>query len=200
MLVFHRERLILLAVPKTGSTALEAALAPRASLVLRDPPNLKHMTLVQVRRRIAPLFERDGDEPMQIMALVREPLDWLQSWYRYRYRDGLVGQRNSTRGMSFDDFVAAQMSDDPPPAAALGSQARFLSAMEGPSPADHLFRYEAMDHAVAYLRQRLEITIDLPRRNVSPRMEVTLDPALATRYRQAAAPEFALWQSAMGRG
>ena len=38
MLVFWKENLVLLAVPKTGSTALQGALAPRASgLVVANP-------------------------------------------------------------------------------------------------------------------------------------------------------------------
>ena len=40
MLVFWKENLVFLAVPKTGTTAIEGALAPRASMVLRDPPIL----------------------------------------------------------------------------------------------------------------------------------------------------------------
>jgi hypothetical protein len=50
MLVFWKENLVLLAVPKTGSTALQGALAPRASMVFRDPPKLKHAPCYRYRR------------------------------------------------------------------------------------------------------------------------------------------------------
>ena len=50
MLVFWKERLVFLAVPKTGTTALEGALAPKAALVFRDPPILKHTPLYRYRR------------------------------------------------------------------------------------------------------------------------------------------------------
>jgi hypothetical protein len=40
MLVFPDARIVLLAVPKTGSTALELAFGPHAGVVLRQPPTL----------------------------------------------------------------------------------------------------------------------------------------------------------------
>ena len=52
MLVFWKELLVFLAVPKTGTTALEGALAPNAALVFRDPPILKHTPLYRYRRLV----------------------------------------------------------------------------------------------------------------------------------------------------
>ena len=37
MLVFAKEKLVLLALPKTGTTAIEEALAARADVALRNP-------------------------------------------------------------------------------------------------------------------------------------------------------------------
>ncbi len=42
MLVFFKERLAFLSVPKTGTTAYETALRSRADLVISEPPMLKH--------------------------------------------------------------------------------------------------------------------------------------------------------------
>ena len=42
-----------------------------------------------------------------VVALMREPVDWLGSWYRYRQRDGMARPQNSTREISFDAFVRA---------------------------------------------------------------------------------------------
>ncbi|MFT7107527.1 MAG: hypothetical protein ACJAVT_002051 [Yoonia sp.] len=60
MLVFWKENLVLLAVPKTGSTALQGALAPRASMVFRDPPKLKHAPCYRYRRFLKPYFVQTG--------------------------------------------------------------------------------------------------------------------------------------------
>ena len=37
--------IIFLTVPKTGTTAIEGALAPHAAIVLREPPQIKHAPL-----------------------------------------------------------------------------------------------------------------------------------------------------------
>ena len=42
MLVFWNKKLVFLSVPKTGTTAIEAALAPFADIVVSNPPELKH--------------------------------------------------------------------------------------------------------------------------------------------------------------
>ncbi len=50
MLVFTKERLAFLAVPKTGSTAYHSALAARADMVVTAPPELKHANLFRYDR------------------------------------------------------------------------------------------------------------------------------------------------------
>ena len=194
LLVFWKEKLVLLAVPKTGTTALEGALAPRATMVLRDPPTLKHAPVYRYRRFLLPFFEQAGGQVMETVAVVREPVDWLGSWYRYRLRDDLVGHANSTRGISFDDFVTEFMKGKPAGFAAVGSQAKFL-LMEGQIGVDHLFRYEAQDGLIGFLEARLGMTITLPLLNVSPTATLSLSPVVATRLRQKCAAEFEVWEA-----
>jgi hypothetical protein len=86
MLVFWKAKLVLLAVPKTGTTALEAAFGPWADGAFLNPPRLKHMTLRRYRRQLAPILEQEDGPPLEVMAVMREPVDWLSSWYRYRSR------------------------------------------------------------------------------------------------------------------
>jgi len=71
MLVFWAEKLVFLAVPKTGTTAIEGALAPRASMVLRDPPQLKHSPVYRYKRFLQPLFAQGGgQDDMETFAMV----------------------------------------------------------------------------------------------------------------------------------
>ena len=58
MLVFFEERLAFLSVPKTGTTAYETALAPRADMVISEPPMLKHAPVYRYNRFIRPMYER----------------------------------------------------------------------------------------------------------------------------------------------
>lgn len=196
MLVFWKERLVLLAVPKTGTTAIEGALAPRASLVLRDPPTLKHTPLYRYRRFLAPYFAAGGGIDLETAAVLRHPVDWLGSWYRYRSREDLVGHPNSTRNVSFDEFVAEYCKGKPAPFAAVGSQAKFVADAEGGPGVTHLFRYESQPALIAFLEERLAVRMDLPRLNVSPRRDSPLSPEIEARLRKRRPDEFAVWDSA----
>lgn len=196
MLVFWNQRLVLLSVHKTGSSALEAALADTASMAVLDPPELKHAPVYRYNRFFRPMFERMGAERMDIVALVREPVDWLGSWYRYRQRDFLDGRPESTRGMAFDAFCSAYASGDRPAFADVGSQANFVEPRPNGVAVTHLFRYEAMESVTAFLAERLERPVTLPRTNVSPRAPLALSPGTETRLRNHSAADFAVWEGA----
>lgn len=198
MLMFWNERLVFLAVPKTGTTALEGALAPRASLVLRDPAVLKHTPVYRYRRFLEPYFATCGPQDIQTVATVRHPIDWLGSWYRYRLRDELVGHPNSTRGVSFDDFVREFCKDKCAPFAAVGSQAKFLMDKDGRVDVTHLFRYEAQPKLIAFLEARLGMTIQLKQLNVSPTAETPLSPKVEAILRRKRAAEFEVWEAGQG--
>lgn len=195
MLVFWQAKLVVLSVPKTGTTALEAALAGRAALVLRDPPGLKHMTLRRCRRFVLPLLEAGGGGPFETVAVLREPVSWLGSWWRYRARDEIAGHANSTRGRSFEDFVVAWCLPKPPPWAAVGSQVGYARAPDG-ARADRLFRYEDLSRFTAFLAARLGAPVALPQVNVSPPGEAALSPEALAGLRGRRPEEFAAWEEA----
>lgn len=194
MLVFWAEKLVFLAVPKTGTTAIEGALAPRASLVLRDPPQLKHSPVYRYRRFLAPFFAKaGGEDDLATMAVVRHPVDWLGSWWRYRGRADLDGHPNSTAQVSFDDFVEEYCRGKPAAFARVGSQARFLLDKDGSVGVDHLFRYEDQPRLVAFLEDRLGLRITLPRLNVSPGRTAVLSPRVEEKLRRKCPDEFRVW-------
>ncbi|MEH6772624.1 MAG: hypothetical protein V7668_01730 [Cereibacter changlensis] len=194
MLVFWEQRLAFLATPKTGSTAIAAALESLATLSFQRPPVLKHTTAQRYRRFLGPYFAAASGHDFTVVALMREPRSWLGSWYRYRQRDELTETEKSTRGLSFDAFVRAYASDPQPEYAAVGSQARFLQPRNGPG-VDRLFRYEEIDRLVDFLDDRLDCRITLPRLNVSPEAEMDLSPETAALLRQVAARDYALYDS-----
>jgi hypothetical protein len=195
MLVFWKQKFVLLAVPKTGTTALEQALLPHASAAILDPPGQKHVSAMGYRNRLSKFFEQRGNHPMELVAVMREPVDWLGSWYRYRSRPQLDGSANSTAGQSFEEFVAAWLSPKPPAFARVGSQANFLTDDEGKRAVDHIYRYDDFASLVIWLEQRLNVALDLPRANVSPEKALSLSPGMTARLRREAAAEFELWDS-----
>lgn len=194
MLVFWDEKLVFLATPKTGTTAIEGALSPRADIILRGPPQLKHSPVYRYRRFLKPLFAQGGgEENMETVALVRNPIDWLGSWYRYRHRDEIKGQANSTQGISFDDFISEYCKGKPSPFANIGSQSNFLTLGDKSIGVDYLYQYEALPKLLAFFEDRLGNKITLNRKNVSPAMTLTLSSDIEARLREKHAFEFEVW-------
>ena len=191
MLVFWRQRLVLLATPKTASTSIEAALAPIAAVVVVRPPQLKHTTVRNYRRHMAPYLGDKGE--FQLVALMREPRDWLGSWYRYRQRIDERGEK-STRALSFDAFVQGYCQAEQPEFARVGAQAMFL-APPAHKPVDHIFRYDRLGDFVAFINTRLGCDLKLPQSNVSPPLDLTLSPATEALLRATFARDFALYDS-----
>ena len=193
MLVFWRQGLVFLATPKTASTAIETALSPLAAVIVMRPPQLKHTNAQKYQRQMAPFLGDAKGTGFVTTALMREPLDWLGSWYRYRQRDDEVPEK-STRDISFAAFVLAYCQPEQPEFAKVGSQVTFLTPA-GFRPVDHIFRYERMDLFVRFLEKRLNTKISLPVVNVSPQGEVQLSPSVETQLRQHRAADFALYDS-----
>ena len=196
MLVFWKEDLVFLAVPKTGTTALEGALAPRATMVLRDPPTLKHAPVYRYNRFFRPMFKQAGGKEPELMAVIRHPVDWLGSWYRYRSRDDLAGHPNSTAEVSFDTFVDEYCKGKPAPFANVGQQSKFALDGEGERVVQHLFRYEDQERLIAFLEDRLSMTLETRRLNVSPERETPLSPDVEAKLRRKHADEFRVWEMA----
>lgn len=194
MLVFWEERLVLLATPKTGTTSIAKALESRAAISIQRPPELKHTPIKRFRRFIGPYLEQVSKEPFTVIGVMREPRDWLGSWYRYRQRPGIPDKRRSTVGISFDDFVEAYCTEKPPAFANVGAQAGFLRP-EDAKGADMIFRHDRIEDLVAYLEHRLAMNITLPVVNVSPQASTLLTAKNEALLQRFAARDFALYAS-----
>jgi hypothetical protein len=195
MLVFIEKKLAFLAVPKTGSTAYHTALGPHADILVNNPPDLKHAPVYRYNRFFRPMCEKVCGVQMQTLAVMREPIDWLGSWYRYRRRPFMAGKSNATTDVSFDDFVTAYMKGKKPDFANVGSQARFLEPQPNGTAVTYLFRYGDTDGLNTFLSDRLGVSFDLARENVSPQMPLILSPDVEDRFRRKCAPEFELYDS-----
>ncbi len=192
MMIFWKARLVILAIPKTGSEALEAALAPHADMAIRFPPFYRHMNVAWYEKSLKKLFRPEDKARLELLAVVREPVDWLGSWYRYRTRPDLADSPRSTRGRSFAEFVTGWLDEAPPPFARVGRQSRFCAARDGGCGIDHLFAYEAPEALHAFVEDRTGLRVATERINVSPPGDVTLPPTLGDRLRREAAAEFEL--------
>ena len=197
MLVFFDQRLVFLATPKTGSTAIESALQPLSAFTVERPPVLKHTNAQRFHRFIGPFLEAASGAEFTVTAMMREPVSWLGSWYRYRQRGDVGEERNRTNDVSFDEFVQAWCAEDPPPFAAVGRQSRFLKEHKGRG-VDRLFRYERIEDFVHFLEDQLDCAITLPRLNVSPAGDLTLSDRTRALLEREAAADFEMYAGIAG--
>lgn len=195
MMVFYGAKLVLLSVPKTGSTALQSALRPHADMVISDPPELKHSPLYRYNRWVRPMFEKVCGAELEVVAIMREPVDWLGSWYRFRQRPHLNGRPTSTREISFDRFVDDYCRGKRPAHAEVGSQAKFLEAQPNGCRVSHLFAYETLAPFHAFLRDRTGVDYETRSENVSPVGDLTLRAATRKKLERKHSEEFALYAS-----
>ena len=197
MLIFLDQNLVFLAVPKAGSTAFEAALRPFASIEVRSPPNHRHMTARRYRKTWAPFLKRVWSAGPETIALLREPKARLESWYRYRHAQG---RAKSTVEMSFEEFVRASLTDDPPEAAKIGGQDNFTMGEDGEILVDHLFAVERPESLHAFLAGRFGGSVEIAPRNVSGDVDVTLSQETEGALLEARAREYALYEKVAEAG
>ncbi|MGA9253996.1 MAG: hypothetical protein WBV71_16280 [Roseobacter sp.] len=198
MLIFPESNLTYLAVPKTGSTAVEMALRPRAEIVFAK--RRKHMNAQRYHSKVAPFLAKTFGIETETVAVMRDPVDQIRSWYKYRQRSEVAGQPRSTGALSFDDFVMAVTADEPPDFANIGSQHNFLTNRKGEVKVDHLFAYDNQPAFLDFLSRRLGVEVALKQKNVSPPIDAPLSDATLTVLKAARAQEFALYAQLTAAG
>lgn len=164
MIIARDLSFLFVAVPKTGTSSVEALLETRADEELSGRWN-KHVLAMKLRDELSPAIW-DGAYKF---AFVREPYSWMQSWYRYRQRDALKNPAHPhhhryTGAMSFDQFVAGFREGE-----LMLRQCDFLTSNTGELLVDYVGRYEHLAQDFSFVRERLGITqMELPLRNQSP--------------------------------
>ncbi|MFD2175393.1 hypothetical protein [Rhodobacter lacus] len=193
MLIFWDQRLVFLATPKAGSTAVEVALEPLASVRMQRPAPLKHMSAADYHTTLAPWLSAQAGAPFTTVALMREPIGWLRSWYRFRLRDDFEDPAHPMAGLSFETFAKTYVAQ--PGLAGIGSQSAHLCDDRGHPLADKIFRYEEIERFVQFLEDRLDCVITLPRVNVPPAVDTQLSPETEAALKEALAADLALYES-----
>jgi len=190
MLIFTPQALAFVAIPKTGTTAIEQALRPHADIVFRGAR--KHISTKRFHRRVRPFVSETFDVTLESFAVLREPEDQIRSWYKYRTRDEIRDKPEYSGHLTFEEFVEALLSESTPPCTQIGSQLRMLSGRGGRLLIDHLFAYERWDRLETFLSDRFEQRISFEPRNVSPQVPTELSEQTRARLRVARAAEFDL--------
>ena len=176
MLIDYSNELVFLAVTKTGTTSAEAGILEHGTNIGRlNGAKLKHLTYSDFNR-IRDVLKAEG---FRTVAVVRHPLERAASWYKYRYRDALVGHPRSTRGVSFSDFLRTL----PPPS--FDNRCAVVDEETGAMP-EIVFKYENFGHFVEFLKGVYGSDFRMPVRNRSPKVELgEINPEVLERYRDA---------------
>ncbi len=177
MLIFREIKLVYLANPKTGTTSFEHAFASFA-----DSKKSKFLPKHTPFRRFRKKFPRLARE-YEIVTCVRDPLDTLYSWYRYRSRPALRGHANSTFALSFEEFFSEWCKPEPAAFADVGASVGFVLNERGKIPQRlKIFRYEDRSALQNYVCGKMGQKIPELARNVSrTKKDMTiLDPFRST--------------------
>jgi hypothetical protein len=177
MIISLKHHFTFLCMPKSGSTATERALREYAQLMTDADPRLKHVNYRQYCRFVLPLLKRKlrrgGSSVPEVVCLFREPISWLNSWYRYRKRSSLVEGQSSeqsrhTANVSFYEFAEEYISAAPRPFAQIGHQSAFIETGWGEIGNIVLFQYERYDLFLDYMSRKVGRPVKVDRANESP--------------------------------
>ena len=109
MLALPAHGFVMLSLPKCASTSMVKAVAGQAEMVLRINPKLKHINCAQFHELMVPVLRKGGYQrkDYEVVSLFREPVEWLESWWRYRKRPALSEEnsRRFTGDQSFEEFT-----------------------------------------------------------------------------------------------
>lgn len=203
VLVLEASRLVFLANPKTATQSVRAMLRKRAmpGEWLNDP-GARHGGIAPFNRKWRGMIEERLGGPVEVFAVVRDPLERLDSWFRYR-RKNPAGEPTSTQGLEFADFLRAVVADEPPPFARVGAQDRFAGWDGKRAAIDVLFDYRRLDLMMDFLADRIGTRLYLPVKNVSTVAAAPLPDlpeALMAALRRKLAGDFAVYEAVSATG
>lgn len=175
MLISVKNNFVFLCAQKCASSASEIMLQPFSDIDMSGIPEFKHTNYREYCRYIKPYLKEKVDrDDLETICLVREPVSWLNSWYRFRARYSLrnpnhPAHQNSTYGKSFEEFLEAYIAEERPPFADIQPQFNFLKDENNAVGVDTIFAYEDIDAFVDYMGGKVNKKLKITTENTSPR-------------------------------
>jgi len=196
MMIFWRKSLIMISVPKTGTHSYIDHLQSQADIVFKHPQNMKHMGLNQFTKKVLPLLSPSKRE-LDYFGFVRNPVDWLWSWYCYRSRPEIINRPASTASITFKEFIRSYLEPDSPPYANVGRQSALLTSPNPPYKANVIFKYENHNSANEYLSSKIGIQVKPCKiLNQSPQREKDISRDDVSLLEREVPYEFEIYESA----
>jgi len=204
MLLAPGKGFVFLAATKSGSTSIETAFMRHSQIVLNSPPSFKHTTYAGFQRFLQPYLASGGfpRESYEVVCAIREPIDWLASWWRYRSRERLADpadprHHNYTGGVTFEQFARAYMEGSER-FAKVGRLSRFMRPRPGEAEVDLVFRYDRLDLLIDFLCEKVGEEVEVGSENTSPQRSFSLSEECEIELREFFDPEYRIYERAIG--
>lgn len=195
MLLHIEGRFAYLAMTKTGSTSVENAIRRHCHVLFTRHHRVTHMPAHHFERFIRPYLAESGIEGIETVCQLRHPVDWLESWWRYRSKPQPWEAEVDTSKISFDQFAEEYIAGAERPYLGMHRPQAFLCDSAGKLIVDRVFRFEEMPVLARFLSDRLERKITIERHNVSPRRWRRLSKPVEARLEAFFAPELEIWEN-----
>jgi len=196
MIALPSHGFVMLSMPKCASTSLVQVIAGQAEAVLRINPKLKHINCEQFHELMVPVLRKGGyrRKDYEVVSLFREPVEWLESWYRYRKRPALIEEnsRRYTGEQSFEQFTVDYLERR---RKVRGRPARFIAMGDDLAiGVDRLFALERPDAWQGWLMEKVGTELSFGTDNVSiVRQTPELTAATRARLEDYFAPEYDIY-------
>ncbi len=177
--------------PKCASSSIEHALDNYSNVRMSRYPidsELKHINARDYCEFVLPLLKKIKPQiSIDAFCIIREPLDWFRSWYKFRTRDALKNpahklHKNYTGKISFNEFVEAHISKGDRLSFATfkegAEQFNFMKLTENTVGVNYIFPMDNMAKVSQFLSFKIGEKVNIPKRYVSPKEETFLDPKL----------------------
>jgi len=192
-------RFAYLAMTKTGSTSVENAIRKHCHVMFTRHHRATHMPAHHFERFLRPWLEESDIRHVDTVCQLRHPIDWLESWWRYRSKPGAWEPEVSTKGIGFDQFAEEYISGADRPYLGVHRPQSFLCDAKGALLVDIVYRFEDMGLFNEFLSVRLARPVKIERHNSSPRRWARLSRASRARLEEYFTPELDIWENRTAR-
>ncbi|WP_323034659.1 sulfotransferase family 2 domain-containing protein [Pararhodobacter sp.] len=195
MLIGVRKRFVFVANTKTASTSIDSVLCLHAEIMRAGSPERKHMKLGAIAAEYGFLFRNPkfNFDTFFKFGVMREPLSWINSWYRYRRGNNVDSPLRAD--MTFEEFWHARDWNTQREGGKKYLQSNFFVDAEGKNLADVIIPYERMNDYIPEIFAALKVSGTLPRQNVSEVRETPLhlSPELRAEMLDFYAPDYEIY-------
>lgn len=167
MLIGDKKKFVFVANTKTASTSIEKVLKPHAEIHHAGTSARKHAPLRRLPGLYPEIFGGKFGSPEMnrffIFGVMRDPIDWIGSWFRYRKGNPEVDSPLPA-DMSFEEFWARRDWNVMRRDGTRFLQRHLFCGPEGRVLADVIIPYERLNEIFGEICDGLGVESDLPRK------------------------------------